>query len=152
MPEREEVAKLNIFDGLSSEELDSILVRSQEKTFKGGEVIFQESSIGSDLFVVLEGIVSVEIETTHFHYGREQKKLAILTPGDVFGEVAFLENNHRHACVTTLAETRVLQVDGTKLYDLFNKDNHLGYLMMRNLAIVLAQRLIDTTLKWRDNV
>ena len=104
-----------------------------------------------DLFIVLKGHVSVEIRASSLNAGPgKQIQLNTLRIGEVFGEIAFLETGHRSASVRAEGKTLVLRVNGKKLYDLFERNSRTAYLMMKNLAGILAQRLIETNFKLRD--
>ena len=55
----------------------------QERFFKKNEVIFWEGSMGSCLYKIIEGTVSVVLG-----YGsKEEQKLTELGPGRIFGEM-----------------------------------------------------------------
>ncbi len=151
MVDEERVATFKLFDGLSRKELESILAIAQEITYSPDEVILQESSLGSNVYVLLEGRVGVDLSSPDLHRdGREKKELAILRKGDVFGEIAFLAGKRRSAGVSAIDEVQVLRMEDSKLRDLFDRNNHIGYLVMRNLAAIVAQRLVDVNFRWRD--
>ena len=147
----EEIAKLEIFNGLSSEEIEKVISVSQEVFYNNKEVIIEESSPSTDLFILLDGRVRVEIEKVHFYNDqREKVELVVLRSGDVFGEIAFLEGTRRSAYVSAIDKIRAMKIDGKKLYELFDRNNHLGYVLMRNLAIILSNRLVLLNFKWRS--
>ncbi|CAN2042570.1 Cyclic nucleotide-binding domain-containing protein [Candidatus Magnetomoraceae bacterium gMMP-15] len=149
----EEFKKFKILKGLNSDEIDILLSCSNEISIQDGNIIFEESSISSDIFIIVEGRVSVDVGVSHFYDDKKDKKqLAVLRKGNVFGEIAFLERGRRSAYVTAIGEVKLIQLDAEKLYKLFDKNNHLGYLFTRNLAIVLAERLIDLTLMCRSYI
>ncbi len=146
----EEIAKLEIFNGLSTEEIEAIISLSQEVFYSDKEIIIEESSSNVGLFVLLEGRVRVEIGKIHYHNDQKEKvELVVLRGGDIFGEIAFLEDTRSSAYVTAIDKIRVMQIDRRKLYELIDRDNHLGYVLMRNLAIILSNRLVNLNFKWR---
>lgn len=153
MWDKASVAGFKVFEGLSEKGLDSILSIGRETAFNPGEVILEESKLGSHLYTIVKGRVSVELKTDQMHEKAEEdegKQLAILRPGDVFGEIAFLAEKRRSAHVVAIDEVLLLELDGEKLYDLFDRDNRTGYLVMRNIAAILSQRLVDFNFRWRD--
>ncbi|SHK39545.1 Cyclic nucleotide-binding domain-containing protein [Desulfatibacillum alkenivorans DSM 16219] len=143
MLKKKRLAQYVIAQGLSSDELDEVILCCDVLEFKDGDPIIKEHSINSSLYILEEGRVSVQIEVC-----REEKEsmeeIAILDSGDVFGEIAFLEEWRRSACVMAVGDVSVLKLDGDRLHWLFERNNHIGYLMMRNLGLVLARRLMDT--------
>ena len=147
----EEIAKFEIFNGLSTEEIEAIISLSQQVSYNNNEVILEESSPSTELFILIEGRVRVELEKVHYYNDQKEKvEIVILRKGDIFGEIAFLEGTRRSAYVSAIDKIRAMKIDGKKLHELFNRNNHAGYMFMRNLAVVLANRLIDINFKWRS--
>jgi CRP-like cAMP-binding protein len=150
MIEREEIEAFDIFYGLQPDAIDLILSCSSVKSYNADDVIIEASSLNTDLYILMEGRVSVEIEVSLGEdYKREQ--IVLLRKGDVFGEVAFLEGKRRSAYVVALDDIRALKMDGQELYEIFDQHSRIGYRFMENLAIILAQRLIDTNFMWRND-
>jgi|YNPMSStandDraft_2_1061718.scaffolds.fasta_scaffold00029_50 CRP-like cAMP-binding protein len=79
------------------------------KTFKKGEIIFGEFEPGDSFYVIQEGKVRVTkiIEN-------KEKTLDVFGPGDIFGEMAIIENQPRSATVESITDVKVLE---------FNKEN-----------------------------
>ena len=151
MLKTEEIARLEIFNGLTSEEINTVISLSKEVFYNNKEVIIEEFTRDSDLFILLEGRVRIEIERRHYYKNQKEKlELVFLRYGDIFGEIAFLKDTRSSAYVTAIDKIRVMRIDGKKLYKLFDRNNHAGYVLMRNLAIVLSKRLVCLNFKWRD--
>ena len=151
MLKTEEITKLEIFNGLSPEAIEAIISFSQEVFYNNKEIIIEESSSNVGIFVLLEGRVRIEIEKPHYNNAQKEKvELVVLRSGDIFGEIAFLEDTRSSAHVTAIDKIRVMQIDRKKLYELIDKDNHSGYVLMRNMAIILSNRLVNLNFKWRN--
>jgi CRP-like cAMP-binding protein len=71
-----------------------------------GEVVIQEGSHGTDAFELKSGRVQVTKKV-----GREQVVLATLEPGEVFGEMALIDDKPRSATVTAVEDGEVLIID-----------------------------------------
>ena len=149
--DKEKLAGLDVFEGLSAGQFESILACASEDSFQEGEIVIKESSLTSDLYVLLEGRVSVEID---FSAGKttQREQIVRLRAGDVFGEIAFLKGKRRSAYVVAMDNIRVLRIDGDRARELFEQDKTLGYQVTRNLALIVSQRLIDTNFKWRQDM
>ena len=146
------VTEAKIWDGLSAKDVDEIISISQEETFKEGDSIFEEDAKGKNLYIVLEGSVKIEIQNYSFHlYGGEKKHLTTLRQGEVFGEITFLGGGRRTAGITSTDNVRLMNIDDVKLYELFRKNYRLGYLIMRNIGSILAQRLCEINFRYRDS-
>lgn len=143
MLKKKELAKFQVVAGLSPDELDQVILCCEVCSFKKNEPVIKEYSLNSALFILIQGSVSVQIEVP-YQSGPKMEELAVLEAGDIFGEMAFLEEWRRSACVIAVDDISVLKLDGDKLNELFERELHIGYLMMRNLGLILAKRLMDT--------
>jgi CRP-like cAMP-binding protein len=152
---KEDFLQFKIFEGLSLEELDSVFDISQEVSYKSGDVILEESSYGadSDFFIILKGNVKVELEASQLlSEGKTSKRLAVLKSGDIFGEMGLLRSKRRSAQVSAYSDLVVRKVNQKKLFQLFVYNPRLGYLIMRNLAAVLSDRITDMNFMWRNEI
>lgn len=138
------ISKYDFFSGLNPEELDKVLSLYHEAAYTPNEMIIERADTASNVYLILKGNVVVEVDTLH----KGKKELAILEEGDIFGEISFLENKGRSACVTAREEVNTIAMDIQKLNELFEEDNHLGYVMVRNLASTLSERLLDISSKF----
>jgi len=152
---KEDILKFKIFEGLNLEELDTILALSQEVSYKSGEIILEESSYGadSDFFIILQGKVKVELAVSPILTdGKISKRLAVLKNGDIFGEMGLLRSKRRSAQVSAYSDLIVRKVNQKKLFELFVYNPRLGYLIMRNLAAILSDRITDMNFMWRNEI
>ncbi len=143
----EKVSKYKLFERLSPEELDKVLSCCNDMICQPGQVIIQESILGPKIYLILKGQASVAIE---FKNMPGSQAIASLGEGDFFGEYCFLENKPRTAQVTAVDEVHVLKIDNQALNELMEENHHIGYVVSRNLATVLSQRLFETNIKLRD--
>ncbi|MBW1988074.1 MAG: cyclic nucleotide-binding domain-containing protein [Deltaproteobacteria bacterium] len=146
----DEVAGKSLFSGFTRGELEQILAMGKEEHFARGDVIIEESVASTDLFVLLSGAVSVEIQMVRAGGKRVQEQIVRLRAPDVFGEIAFLEGKRRSASVVALDNIRVLRLDGPSVKDLFKARPRMGYVAMSNLCLILSHRLIDSNFRWRN--
>jgi len=152
---KEDILQFKIFEGLTLEELDAVFDISDEVAYRSGDIILEESSYGadSDFFVILQGNVKVEIQASQIQpEGRINKRLAVLKSGDVFGDMGLLRSKRRSAQVSAYSDLRVRKVNQKKLFQLFVYNPRLGYLIMRNLAAILSDRIMDMNFMWRDEI
>jgi len=155
MLNREDILKFKIFEGITLEELDAIFDISQEIKYKSGDVILEESSYGSDsdFFVILEGNVKVELQSsTPQSEIQVSKRLAVLKSGDIFGEMGLLRSRRRSAQVSAYSDLTVRKVNQKKFFQLFVYNPRLGYLIMRNLAAIMSDRIMDMNFMWRNQI
>jgi EAL domain-containing protein (putative c-di-GMP-specific phosphodiesterase class I) len=79
--------------------LDEVTVR---RSFGQGEVIFRERDKASEAFVIESGRVEISTDL-----GYERKVLAVLGPGEMFGEMAALDGTERSATAMALQDTEL---------------------------------------------
>jgi CRP/FNR family cyclic AMP-dependent transcriptional regulator len=82
-----------LFKGLSDSERSAISGRARIRTFNAGENIFAIGSPGDQMMAVLSGNVRISLPSND---GKELL-LAIIHPGEVFGELAVLDGKERSA-------------------------------------------------------
>jgi CRP/FNR family cyclic AMP-dependent transcriptional regulator len=82
-----------LFKGLSEIERSAISARARIRTFDAGEIIFAIGSPGDQMMAVLSGTVRISLPSKD---GKELL-LAIIHPGEVFGELAVLDGKERSA-------------------------------------------------------
>jgi CRP/FNR family cyclic AMP-dependent transcriptional regulator len=152
---KDDILQFRIFEGITLEELDAVISMSDETSYNAGEIILEESSFGSDsdFYVILQGNVKVELEASQVQtVGMANKRLAVLKNGDVFGEMGLLRSRRRSAQVSAYSDITALKVNQQKLFDLFVYNPRLGYLIMRNLAAILSDRIMEMNFMWRDDI
>ena len=152
---KEELLKFKIFEDISLEELDAVLDISNEVSFKPGDIILEESSYGtdSDFYVILKGNVKVELQARQINSDDKlNKRLTVLKSSDIFGERGILRKRRRSAQVTAYSDLTVLKVNQKKMFQLFMYNPRLGYIIMKNLAAILSDRIMEMNFMWRDDI
>jgi CRP/FNR family transcriptional regulator, cyclic AMP receptor protein len=117
-----------LFANLSRRQLNQLAERADEVRFRSGADVIREGDLGEALFVILEGEAKVT---------RGGRKLAVLEPGDFFGEVSLFDRGPRTATVTAqtpLATVRIFRKGFMKLVESDPK-------MAEQILIELAGRL-----------
>jgi CRP/FNR family cyclic AMP-dependent transcriptional regulator len=94
----ESLRRAPLFEGLSRKELRELAKGVEDLEVESATVLCREGKRGSEFFVIVDG----EVEIT-----RDGKRLAVLGPGDFFGEISILENVPRTATVTARTPLRV---------------------------------------------
>lgn len=127
--------KIRIFEGLEPEEVMDILGRGRMWKFEQGQTIFHEGTLGSNIFIVLDGLVDIYSKNTFI--GRCE-------PGDAFGEMSVL--NHRPRTASAIARTavKVFTLDEKQLNQILEKKVAVRILL--NIIHVLSERLENANL------
>lgn len=98
--------------------------------FQGKELVFSCGDPGDSAYVIEEGCVEVFAGE-----GSLQKRIALLTAGAMFGEVALLDRQARTASVRTLVPTRLIRIDRGHVEEMLSRsDPVIQYLLGLLLA------------------
>ncbi len=95
---------LSFFAGLDAVTAAFVRQHLREEVFPADHIVFEENTVGHDLYIVKSGHVQV---TRRLDTGFEHV-LSDLGPGEIFGEMAVIENRPRSARVVTSMPTRLL--------------------------------------------
>jgi CRP/FNR family cyclic AMP-dependent transcriptional regulator len=90
-----------LFSALDDEAANALRSSMGENRLRRGEVLFHEGDPGDQLYIVTDGKVKLGRTSSD---GRENL-LAILGPGQMFGELTLFEPAPRSATVTAVTET-----------------------------------------------
>jgi CRP-like cAMP-binding protein len=101
-----QLAKVPFFDGLTPEALAMIANVTKEEVYPYGSRLFQYGDPGDKLYIILEGKVRISREVG----GMGEEALAVLGAGEVFGEMALLDESPRSAGALAHEKCRVHEV------------------------------------------
>ncbi|MER3399500.1 MAG: hypothetical protein C4316_13415 [Chloroflexota bacterium] len=95
---------VNIFAGLSEDELEQIGEYITEQDLPRGAVLYEQGEPGDALYIVRAGRLKAAVSDAA---GRE-RVLALYGPGDFFGELALISSQPRTATVTAVTDCNLL--------------------------------------------
>ena len=131
---------VELFEGLTDEELVSLGAICGRETLQAGDIITREGQPGKRLFIVYKGFV----EVTRSSRDPESKPRTVvnLGEGQMFGEMALVDLGPRSATVRSVSPTTDLFViERDAFLQLCENNHHLGYVVMRNIAADLSFKL-----------
>ena len=144
MTEREEqLARVPFFDGLTREALSIIAQVTAEESHATGTKLFQYGDPGDKLFIILDGKVRISREVA----GMGEEALAVLGPGEVFGEMSLLDESPRSADARVHERCRMLVITKEAFDDLLFLHKELAYEVLWNCVRILSARLRETNEK-----
>lgn len=133
---KEFLSKLAIFKGLGRVDFVHLMQVLQERTYLKDEVMFSEGDIGRALFIVLSG--SVQIRR---NINGQDVVIATVNSGEIFGEMALLEEMPRTATAVAGEKTRVFMLYKCRLDALLYEFPSIGVVVIHYLAQTLSARL-----------
>jgi CRP/FNR family cyclic AMP-dependent transcriptional regulator len=104
------------------------------ETFQDGQVVFKEGDNGDWIYVVDEG----EVELSKKADG-QKVTIEILKPGDIFGEMAYIDKTPRSATATAKGTTVVGILDREFFDKEFNKLSNDFQQMLKTVAFRLRK-------------
>jgi CRP/FNR family transcriptional regulator, cyclic AMP receptor protein len=133
----------SLFDMLGPDATQELRRRGQRRQYRRREVLFREGDIGDSVYLIERGHVVVKGERTP----GETLTLAVLGPGDYFGDVAVLSTGgRRSAGVETLGTCVTFVVPGSDFVELRDRYPEIRRAMTESLARTcrrLVERLVD---------
>lgn len=112
------------------------MFRSDDRAYevREGDVIFSEGDPGDTLYVILDGVVDI------YAHGRRVQRLG---RGEVFGEMALVENRPRAAKAIVQTAGRLLAIDEHRFLFLVGQTPFFALGLLRLMAARL--RAMDET-------
>ena len=132
------LADIGLFGGLSEETLELLASSIPASRVEAGEMVVEEGDTSTQMFVVIAG----ELEVVKKGESGSDVRVAVLGPGDWFGEMSIIDVQPRSASVRAVAPTLVLSVTADHVEELLYRRNLKDYaLFIMNLARELSRRL-----------
>jgi CRP-like cAMP-binding protein len=132
----DELRSIGLFGALNDSVLD-LAATLRVSTPSAGDIVFREGDEARDMYVVIEG----EMEVLKASKRAIEARVAVLGPGDWFGEMSILDVQPRSATVRALAPSRLLKITASDLDALYRQDVKSYALFVLNLARELSRRL-----------
>lgn len=135
---RKLLAKMPLFNQLDERELLHVLQVTEVVSFKNGETIISEGEEGDSLFILLEGEVRVK---------NGENELALLVPGDHFGEMALVRGEPRSADVISKGDSELMVIRRAEFFEILRQEHQLAVKLLWQFLGVLSNRFADTSQK-----
>lgn len=123
---KEKIQKLGIFNGIEDTMVEEILANAARETFHSWETIIHQWDVSNSTGYIIESwSVQVIID------GEEK---AQLSQGDIFWEIALLNEEARSASVVATDDTTVIVISQSMLFEMINNDdNSINKEIMRRM-------------------
>ncbi|WNG15943.1 Crp/Fnr family transcriptional regulator [Cystobacter fuscus] len=104
------------------------------KEFSKGTVLFREGEAGREMFVLQSGRIAISKRVRD-----EEKVLAVLGPGEFFGEMAIISNRPRNATATVSEDAKLLVIDPKTFEGMIRGNAEIAVRMIKKLAERLSE-------------
>lgn len=122
--------KIPLFTRMSRKEIRQVEAIAREKEFTRGEMIFQEGEVGDSLYILVSGLIKIFRSSS----GGRVKTLALLEPGDFFGEMAILDREIRSASARVLDDACLLVIHRRDFSGILRKASDIHFKIMETLC------------------
>ncbi len=128
--------KLPLFQGLLEDELLKVLGMCKATQLAAGETLFEQGDEGDSLYILLAGELEIVVAG--------KGVVHVMAPGEVVGEIGLVCGSFRRTAGARAREDCVLlHLFADIFHETVKKHPRLGYVIMRNVAHTLAQRLVE---------
>ena len=124
------LAETPLFTAVDEDSAHALCTALARRTVHRGEVLFAEGDVGDRLFVVVEGKVKI---SRQFADGRENM-LAVLGPGEMFGELSLFDPGPRTASATALTDAVLVELPHDALRPWLSGRPEVASALLRALA------------------
>jgi CRP-like cAMP-binding protein len=133
----EALKRAPLFAGLSKRELVQLARMSDDLEVPAGQVLCREGEIGQEVFVIVDGEVTVT---------RRGKRTVTGRAGEFFGEISIVEHMPRTATVTAKTPVRLFVLTGQSFRSVLLECPGVEHKVLVALARRLAELASDPTL------
>lgn len=134
------LAQIDLFSGLPMTHLRRVVDIGVEEQYKLSATIFSEGEPGDKFYLIVDGAVRI----SRIVPGIGEEALAVLRPGNYFGEMSLIDDAPRSATAVCHERCRLFVVNRKDLEDLLFVDRDLAYELLWNWVRTLSRRLRAT--------
>ncbi len=127
--------RCSLFSLLGSAELDSLRQAARERRYDAGQIVFREGDAGDGLYIVKEGV----IEISSLVGSANRRVLSRVEPGDVFGEMAVVEDRPRSATATALEAATLFFFARGDMLEMVRRSPNLSLALLRGISSRLRE-------------
>lgn len=130
------LGRVPLFSALATEELGRVAEVAVPRRFEAGEAVFHEGDASDTCYVIRSG----HARAVRAHQDGRSITLAQFGPGDIFGELAMLDEERRSATIETLEAMEAIAILGADMRRLLREHPDISV----KLIVALGRRLRET--------
>ncbi len=125
-----DLGEVELFRNLDPKELQALREIARERTYPAGARIFTQNDAGDGVYVIREGLV----EIAHLIGERALCVFSKFGAGDIFGEMAVIEDLPRSATTTAAKETKVYFIPRDEMAALLRRSPSLSFRLLQEIS------------------
>lgn len=127
------INNIELFRGLSVEEISVIADEAIERDYEEGELLFAENNPRKEIFLIAEGKVELFKSTA---FGEEQR-ITFFTKYDFLGEGSLMEDSPHSTSARAFERSKVLAINS----ELFRSSGSIAVVILSNITKVVSRRM-----------
>jgi len=138
----------DLFEGFETHRLKKVSALCRGGSYREGMMIFKEGDEATELYVLTEGSVALEMEVRPVpERPAIPTAVEVVSKGEGFGWSALVEPHVYTLSARCMTNCTVLAIKGDMLRRVIADDPGLGYELMKRVARLIALRLSHTRLR-----
>ncbi|MGQ9866529.1 MAG: Crp/Fnr family transcriptional regulator [Pseudanabaenaceae cyanobacterium] len=132
-----------LFDVAAEPNLEALLVAAVERDYPAERTVLMEDAWGNAVYFIVEGLVRVRLLRKE-----SASTLAVLGRGEIFGEMAVLDESPRSTDVVAIAPVKLLTIPAKNFIDFLMGDAQAHHRMLQ--LMVRRLRKANQRSQWRQ--
>lgn len=132
----EQAEKITVFDHLTEQEWAMVIRNARSIEFSPGDLLLKAGETDDALYIVASGEVEVVSENSFGFV----KRIALISEGSVFGELAFFDSQPRSASIRAISSGEVLRISRQGFDKIAAWNPRLAQQFLFDLGRILAYR------------
>ncbi len=133
---RDALRACGLFGHADDTTLDALAAALRVRRFRKGETVFHQGDPGDALFIVATGSVKVVLPSNE---GAEPAIVAVLGPGEFFGELAILDGAPHSATIVAVEPAETLVLRREAFLELIDTEPELRRALLASLAVEIRR-------------
>lgn len=139
-----------LFSALNEEEIKQIVTIGKVESFPVDKVIFSEGMEANAIYIIVTGAVRIKKTVSLGMQGTRDETIALMREGEIFGEMAILDDYPRAASAISHRDTLALVIEKKNFRELLVGETELAKKLLWIFVKVLCKRLRQTNAKIAD--
>ena len=139
------VSEIPLFQGMNEEQINRLAGTCSVKTFNEGDRVFCEEDKADNMFVLLEGRVTVSCGAPEIRVGTVEK-------AETLGELSLLSSRPHSATATAETPIETAVLSHHDFGELVRRRPDIGVIIYRNLGVGLGRKLLRSDHSLRQQV
>ncbi len=133
--------KCEVFSELTDGELRKILPFCREERYEKDTIMFHEGDVADTFYILQDGQISIQYVICPQPDYCQDARILLDKPGDFMGWSSLVKPLRMTASGYCVTDIRLVAVNSEELNELMERDSHIGFAIMKELAGLINKRL-----------